>query len=503
MSRRCSTPAGALAHARQDLGDADRLDVVANRGKTIDETVEAGAARGSARQARALRPLALVRAALRRQAAARTCCSTRSTRWRKAPAERRLLPDGQPLDLFVTVTDFRGHPEDAAAQFAARSGRDRASAWSSPSPIMAMPSAHFAASGRARLRRARHLELPRRLPARSPSPSSTSVLAERRHELAGPRRVPRHARCRSNGADNRAEDAVLIDGSVLANAPFRPAIEALKERPARRQVDRRFVFIDPDPGYALRFLRRAARAMPGFFADASSARFPNCRASSRSATISTRSRRARTGSSACCAIVDRDPRRGGGPRSRRCSATPCSSIIRRPSGSPPGAAARRSPPPPRPATATPPMACSRSRARSIASRTCSTRSATGTAPERLREHPRARSGAAVQARGARPIRRDALQRRRARGRSTSCAPTISASASAACACSRAALDRDRPADHACRAAADARGHLRHRSPPISDAQALPTPSPICASSRALMTDDAGPHPRRCSPSGCD
>ena len=35
-------------------------------------------------------------------------------------------------------------------------------------------------------------------------------------------------------------DPVLIDGSVLANAPFRPAIAALKQRPARREIDRRF-----------------------------------------------------------------------------------------------------------------------------------------------------------------------------------------------------------------------------------------------------------------------
>ena len=41
---------------------------------------------------------------------------------------------------------------------------------------------------------------------------------------------------------------MLIDGSVLANAPFRPAIAALEKRPARREVDRRFVYIDPKPG---------------------------------------------------------------------------------------------------------------------------------------------------------------------------------------------------------------------------------------------------------------
>ena len=44
------------------------------------------------------------------------------------------------------------------------------------------------------------------------------------------------------------DDISLVDGSVLANAPFKAAIEALRDRPARREVDRRFVFIDPKPG---------------------------------------------------------------------------------------------------------------------------------------------------------------------------------------------------------------------------------------------------------------
>src|SRR3546814_18682462 len=37
-------------------------------------------------------------------------------------------------------------------------------------------------------------------------------------------------------------DRVLIDGSVLANAPFRPAIAALTQRPARREIARPFVY---------------------------------------------------------------------------------------------------------------------------------------------------------------------------------------------------------------------------------------------------------------------
>jgi patatin-related protein len=56
---------------------------------------------------------------------------------------------------------------------------------------------------------------------------------------------------------------VLIDGSVLANAPFRPALDALKDRPARRQIDRRIVYIDPSPGVKLTLNR--GQGTPGFF----------------------------------------------------------------------------------------------------------------------------------------------------------------------------------------------------------------------------------------------
>jgi patatin-related protein len=60
---------------------------------------------------------------------------------------------------------------------------------------------------------------------------------------------------------------VLIDGSVLANAPFRPAIDALRSRPVRREVDRRFVYIDPKPGIRSISLGGGGESsQPGFFA---------------------------------------------------------------------------------------------------------------------------------------------------------------------------------------------------------------------------------------------
>src|SRR5690606_4900434 len=39
----------------------------------------------------------------------------------------------------------------------------------------------------------------------------------------------------------------FIDGSVLNNKPFAEALDAIRTRPAYRPVDRRLVYIDPDP----------------------------------------------------------------------------------------------------------------------------------------------------------------------------------------------------------------------------------------------------------------
>lgn len=62
------------------------------------------------------------------------------------------------------------------------------------------------------------------------------------------------------GADPR--DACFVDGSVLNNKPFRTALLAVKGRPAYRQVDRRLVYVDPDPE---RLIPRRPGHIPGFF----------------------------------------------------------------------------------------------------------------------------------------------------------------------------------------------------------------------------------------------
>jgi patatin-related protein len=156
-----------------------------------------------------------------------------------------LLPPDHPLDLFVTATDFVGHeerlqlnspPEISEIEhrmtigFLGRGARPRQ--FADPAELV------FAARATASFPGAFPPFTVRELDA---------VLAQRARKWSGrtaflERLFPRQS------AVGAAEDVVLIDGSVLSNAPFAPAIAALKDRPARRVVDRRFVYIQPSPG---------------------------------------------------------------------------------------------------------------------------------------------------------------------------------------------------------------------------------------------------------------
>jgi len=55
--------------------------------------------------------------------------------------------------------------------------------------------------------------------------------------------MPAHA------SEQERAAVALIDGSVLVNAPFDMAMGGLADRPAQREVDRRFVYIDPTPDH--------------------------------------------------------------------------------------------------------------------------------------------------------------------------------------------------------------------------------------------------------------
>ncbi|PKP92301.1 MAG: DUF3376 domain-containing protein [Alphaproteobacteria bacterium HGW-Alphaproteobacteria-16] len=179
----------------------------------------------------------------------------------RAPAGPRLLPRGQPLDLFVTVTDFRGHPERLKLN----------------SPPEVVETEHrlvfsFSDHGQGESAFADIAELAFAARATSSFPGAfppatvgelDAVLKDRGRVWPGREAFLERALPRQYAA-NAVDKAALIDGSVLANAPFRPAMDALKERPARRQIDRRFVFLDPTPGHRIGFYSKAPER-PGFF----------------------------------------------------------------------------------------------------------------------------------------------------------------------------------------------------------------------------------------------
>ena len=182
----------------------------------------------------------------------------------KGPKGPPLLPDYQPLDLFVTVTDFHGHPERLRLH----------------SPPEVLETEHrlilsFRDPGGADRKLAEPAELAFAARATASFPGAfppfragelDGVLKARRQRWPGrarflTRALPRQA------AIGDADNVVLIDGSVLANAPFGPAIDALRSRPARREIDRRFVYIDPKPGMrSIRLGETGEIEPPGFFA---------------------------------------------------------------------------------------------------------------------------------------------------------------------------------------------------------------------------------------------
>ena len=163
-----------------------------------------------------------------------------------APLEPPLLPAGHPLDLFVTATDFHGHLSLLRLH----------------SPAVVQESEHrMPIAFRARtpaqegkgLANTIELVLAARATASFPGAFPPLRLEEidglvTRSGRSWPERdtfleriMPVHVR------QNTVQGVSLIDGSVLVNKPFEGAIAALQGRPAQREVDRRFVYVDPRP----------------------------------------------------------------------------------------------------------------------------------------------------------------------------------------------------------------------------------------------------------------
>jgi patatin-related protein len=177
----------------------------------------------------------------------------------QAPAGPRLLPPAQPLDLIVSATHFIGYPVRLKLNSPATAEESEhrliiSFRQTDPSLALADP-ADLTLAARATA------SFPGAFPPFKVA-ELDQVIAKRGETWPGKQSFL----TRILPTNLRAEDLILIDGSVLANAPFRPAFEALRERPARREIDRRFVYIDPKPGMrSVKLTGKDKSGVPGFF----------------------------------------------------------------------------------------------------------------------------------------------------------------------------------------------------------------------------------------------
>jgi len=174
-----------------------------------------------------------------------------------------LLPQGHPLDLFVTATDFKGHLEslhlhspgvvqesEHRLPIGIRGSAPLESGEALASPIELVFAARATASFPGAFPALQIAEIDRLAAERGLTWNTRGKFLQRvlpehshRHDLDG---------------------VALIDGSVLVNAPFADAMAVLRDRPAHREVDRRFVYIDPHPD-RVGGIERDDPSPPGFF----------------------------------------------------------------------------------------------------------------------------------------------------------------------------------------------------------------------------------------------
>ncbi|WP_271438734.1 patatin-like protein [Pontixanthobacter luteolus] len=157
-----------------------------------------------------------------------------------------LLPPGHPIDLFVTATDFRGHLELLrlnSPPVVEESEHRMPISFSVDTPrvpgksIADLHELTFAARATASFPGA----FPPLQLSEIDSLAAHNALAWPGRDEFCARIMPVHIQ------QGDVEGVSLIDGSVLVNKPFGAAVDALQGRPAQREVDRRFVYIDPRP----------------------------------------------------------------------------------------------------------------------------------------------------------------------------------------------------------------------------------------------------------------
>jgi patatin-related protein len=177
-----------------------------------------------------------------------------------------LLPSGHSLDLFVTLVDYYGHPRLVQIH--------------DPPLIHELEHLHILRFSYRRrpngevesdfdLDNAPALAFAARATSSFPGAFPPARIVEMddlvaRRQAAWPRRAEFIGKSFEPylQAEIDPAQASFIDGAVLSNHPFQIAISAIHGRAAYRQVDRRLVYIDPDPASPVAPRRFT---VPGFF----------------------------------------------------------------------------------------------------------------------------------------------------------------------------------------------------------------------------------------------
>ena len=165
-----------------------------------------------------------------------------------------LTPPGQWLDLYVTLTDFFGYsqsiPLHDPALITEREHRHTlhfrhryftAGNMTTDFDAADLPALVFAARATS--------SFPGAFPPARIS-EVDRLLDRRKASWSGREKFLSNNFIAYDTAGQKPEETAFIDGSVLNNKPFAQAIESIKQRPAYRQVDRRLVYIDPNPEQA-------------------------------------------------------------------------------------------------------------------------------------------------------------------------------------------------------------------------------------------------------------
>src|SRR5207253_1693692 len=158
------------------------------------------------------------------------------------PRLTTLMPEGHDLQLFVTITDFYGYGREIPIE----------------SPPLIVDSRHRHVFEFRRDARDNHFVADYNDGLAFASRGTSSFLGafpaisfadfercfDPNHDLADFDREFCRAYALA-GAD--ARDTHFVDGGVLDNFPFDHAVRAIKRRPAAVEVDRRLLYVQPDP----------------------------------------------------------------------------------------------------------------------------------------------------------------------------------------------------------------------------------------------------------------